>query len=181
MGVPLVYPAFLLLLAILAVFGCVRAAMPGRTARSGIVIAVVVWFATTVFMTIRPGTGLGVRLNLIPFVVDGPGSAFDAFRNLFVFVPLGILLAVIGWRLLAVLGAALALSLSIEIFQYLTNWGRTADVNDLITNVAGVALGWFIAWLIRRAVSRRPARPVSRTPQGTTIRAPEAAGSRQVP
>ena len=181
MGVPLVYPAFLLLLAILAVFGCVRAAMPGRTARSGIVIAVIVWFAATVFMTIRPGTGLGVRLNLIPFVVDGPGSAFDAFRNFFVFVPLGILLAVIGWRLLAVLGTALALSLSIEIIQYLTNWGRTADVNDLITNVAGVALGWFIAWLIRRAVLRWFARPVPRTPQGTSIGVPEAAGSRPVP
>ena len=161
MGVPFVYPAFLLLLAGLAIFGCVRAAMPWRTTRSGIVIAVVVWFATTAFMTVRPGTGLGVRLNLIPFVVDGPGSAFDAFRNFFVFVPLGILLAVIGWRLLAVLGVALALSLSIEVVQYFTNWGRTADVNDLITNVAGVALGWFIAWTIRRAVSRRRPRALT--------------------
>ena len=155
MGVPFAYPAFLLLLAGLAVFGCVRAAMPNRMPGGWIVIAIVVWLVTTVFMTVWPGTGLGVRLNLIPFVVDGPGSAFDAFRNFFVFMPLGMLLAVRGWRLLVVLGAALSISLSIEIIQYFTNWGRTADVNDLITNVAGTALGWLVAWWIGRAVLRR--------------------------
>ena len=163
MGVPFVYPAFLLLLAGLAVFGCVRAAMPNRTPGAWIVAAIVVWLVTTVFMTVRPGTGLGVRLNLIPFVVDGPGSAFDAFRNFFVFVPFGMLLAVLGWRLLVVLGAGLAISLSIEIIQYFTNWGRTADVNDLITNVGGTALGWLVAWSIGRAVLRRRATPAPET------------------
>lgn len=39
------------------------------------------------------------RLHLVPLVVDGPGSAYDAFRNVFVFVPLRMLLAgaAIGW------------------------------------------------------------------------------------
>lgn len=160
MGVPFVYPVFLTLLFGLTVFSVVRAASSAPTPRSWTVVAVSVWLATTFFMTVRPGTGLGVRLNLIPIVVDGPGSAFDAFRNFFVFVPLGMLLAIIGWKMLAVLGAGLAVSLAIEITQYLTDWGRTADINDLITNVAGVALGWFVVWLIRRARARRRARPL---------------------
>jgi len=153
MGVPFVYPLFLVLLLALTIVGAVRAAHSTRPL--GTWIALAAWFAATVFMTVRPGSGEGVRVNLIPFVVDGPGSAFDAFRNFFVFVPFGLLLAVVGWRILAVLGAALAVSLAIEITQYVTNWGRTADVNDLITNVAGAALGWFVAWVIRHATSRR--------------------------
>ena len=161
MGVPLVYPLFLVLLVGLTIFGAVRAALPARP--RGTWIAVAAWFVATVFMTVREGSGEGVRLNLIPFVVDGPGSAFDAFRNFFVFVPLALLLASIGWRILAVLGAALAVSLAIEVTQYFTDWGRTADVNDLITNVAGAALGWFLAWLIRRAASRR--RPIAPVPE----------------
>ena len=156
MGVPFVYPLFLVLLVGLTILGAVLAAMPVRN--WGTWIAVAAWFVATLFMTVRPGSGEGVRLNLIPIVVDGPGSAFDAFRNFFVFVPLGILLAVIGLRLVAVLGTALAVSLAIEITQFVTDWGRTADVNDLITNVAGAALGWFVAWLIHRAAVSRTAR-----------------------
>jgi glycopeptide antibiotics resistance protein len=110
-------------------------------------------------MTVRPGNGRGVRVNLIPFVVDGPGSAFDAMLNVFVFVPPGILLASIGWRLLTVLAAALATSLAVELVQFATDWGRTADVNDLVTNVAGAGIGWAVAWLI--AWARRPSRPRS--------------------
>lgn len=159
MGVPFIYPLFLVLLVGLTIFCLVRASSSTPTPRSWITVAVAVWLAATFFMTVRPGTGLGVRLNLIPIMVDGPGSAFDAFRNFFVFVPLGMLLAIVGWRLLVVLGVALAVSLSIEVTQYFTDWGRTADVNDLITNVAGAALGWFAAWLINRAVRRRRARP----------------------
>ena len=164
MGIPMIYPLFLVLLLGLAIFGIVRAAMPVPAPRALIIAALSTWTVATIFMTVRPGTGLGVRLNLVPFVVDGPGSAFDAFRNFFVFVPLGLLLAVIGWRLLAVLGVAVVLSLAIEVTQYFTNWGRTADVNDLITNVAGAALGWFVAWLIRRiAVRRRAIAPAPET------------------
>ena len=150
---------FAALLVTLTVVGLVRAAR-ASTVRSPVTrptwvpIAVLTWLAALVFMTVRPGNGRGVRLNLIPFVVDGPGSAFDAILNVFVFVPPGILLATMGWRLLAVLGAALATSLAIELAQYLTDWGRTADVNDLITNVAGAGVGWVVAWVI--AWVRRP-------------------------
>lgn len=157
MGELVIYALFALLLIGLTAFGAVRAALPNPLPRPWIGIAVGAWLLAVVFMTVRPGSGLGMRLNLVPVMVDGPGSAFDAFLNFFVFVPPGILLAVAGWRMLVVLAAALAVSLGIEIVQYLTDWGRTADVNDLITNVAGAALGWFAAWAIRRATSARSA------------------------
>ena len=144
----IVYVLFAGVLVALTVYGLVRAARASTRRPRAVLIAVAVWFAAFVFMTVRPGNGRGVRLQLTPFVVDGPGSAFDAVLNVAVFVPPGILLASIGWRLLAVLAAALATSLSVEVVQFLTDWGRTADVNDLITNVSGAAIGWIVARLI---------------------------------
>jgi hypothetical protein len=148
---PLLYALFAGLLIAVTVFGVALAMRSGARPRYWVPVAVGLWLAAVVFMTVRPGSGLGVRLNLIPIVVDGPGSGFDAVLNTLVFVPLGILLAVLGWRIVGVLGAALAVSLAIEVTQYLTNWGRTADVNDLITNVLGAGIGWMLAWAIRRA------------------------------
>lgn len=146
-----IYALFALLLFGLTIFGLIWATS-AATPRRFVAIAVGAWLVAVVFMTVRPGSGLGVRLNLVPIVVDGPGSAFDAILNTFVFVPVGILLAVLGWRVLSALGVALGISLAIEITQYLTNVGRTADVNDLITNTLGAAIGWGAVWLIRRAV-----------------------------
>ena len=150
----IVYVLFAGVLVALTVYGLVRAARASTRTPRPVLIAVAVWFAAFVFMTVRPGNGRGVRLQLTPFVVDGPGSALDAVLNVAVFVPPGILLAAIGWRLLAVLAAALATTLSVEVAQYLTDWGRTADVNDLITNVAGAAIGWLVARAIVWSRSR---------------------------
>ena len=162
----IVYLLFAVVVGALTVAGLAQAAR-ASTARSSatrpawLTIAVLVWLASFVFMTVRPGNGRGVRLNLTPFVVDGPGSALDAILNVLVFVPPGVLLAGLGWRLLVVLAAALATSLSVEVVQYLTDWGRTADVNDLLTNVAGAGFGWLAAWAIaraRRSVTSHPSR-----------------------
>lgn len=146
-----VYALFAALLVALTILGMVWAARPTPVSAVAILIAFGAWLAGVFFMTVRPGSGLGVRLNLVPVVVDGPGSAFDALLNTFVFVPPGILLALLGWRLAAVAAAGLAVSLAIEITQYATNWGRTADVNDLITNCVGACLGWGVVWVIRRS------------------------------
>lgn len=157
-----VYALFACLLIGLTLAGVVRAVTASSAPRSWVVAGLGVWLAATVFMTVRPGSGLGVRLNLVPIVVDGPGSAFDAILNTFVFVPPGILLALVGWRLLSTLGIALAVSVSIEVVQYLTNVGRTADINDVLTNVLGAGIGWLVVWLIRRAVRGATPTPTSR-------------------
>lgn len=154
----IVYLLFAGLLVALTVVGLVRALRASRARRLAIG-GVLVWLAAFVFMTVGPGNGRGVRLNLVPFVVDGPGSAFDAVLNVLVVVPPGLLLATLGWRLLPVLVSALAVSLAVEVTQYVTDVGRTADVNDLLTNVAGAGLGWLLGWAVLRLRAPRDREP----------------------
>lgn len=167
--------AFAAVLAVTSIAGLALALVPRRSAvapgsgsRRGPVPAVVVsaavllmivWGLAVAYMTLRTGTGLGVRLNLLPLLFDGRGSAVDAVLNVFVFVPLGLLAAAAGIRFRTLLPGALAVTLSIEIAQYAMDAGRTADVNDLITNTTGACLGWAIGALVLRA--RRPAAPRS--------------------
>ena len=76
------------------------------------------------------------------------------------FVPLGLLVPLVlprmdrRWRVLA-LGAGV--SLLVELAQLPMAGIRRADVNDLLMNVAGTALGWLIytSTLAGRAGDRR--------------------------
>ncbi|MCS5734420.1 VanZ family protein [Herbiconiux daphne] len=158
--------AFAALLAALALVGVICAFEPSPAHRGRIAALALIWLAAVLFMTLRPGTGLGVRLYLTPLVVDGPGSAVDAVLNVFVFVPLGLLLALAAVRFRTVLLGALALSLIIEVTQYVSDVGRTADINDIITNVTGACFGWALATAIhllaRRAAARRGLREPER-------------------
>jgi glycopeptide antibiotics resistance protein len=152
--------AFALLLAFVAAVGVIRAFGAAPAHRGRVAVLVVLWLGAVLYMTLRPGSGLGMRLNLTPIIVDGPGSAVDAVLNVFVFVPLGLLLALAAARFRTVLLSALAISLTIEVTQYISDAGRTADVNDLITNVTGACFGWAVASGIqlvsRRVAERRP-------------------------
>lgn len=73
----------------------------------------------------------------------------DALMNVVVFAPLGALIPVLlsgTSSLRGVLSIAAGLSLAIEVTQYLTaRWlhgGHIADVNDLLFNVIGAAVGY---------------------------------------
>jgi glycopeptide antibiotics resistance protein len=155
---PLLYLLFAGALVALTLVALVRAAgarpMPARWAAP----LVGVWAASVAVMTLRPGSGLGMRLNLVPILFDGPGSAVDAVLNVAVFVPLGLLLAAAAVRFRTTFVAALAITLTIEVTQYVTDAGRTADINDVITNVAGACLGWAVARAIRAVATRTAAR-----------------------
>ena len=84
----------------------------------------------------------------------GPFCEYNARANFALFFPLGILIPLI-WRRLRFrrgIQIAIALSLSIEVVQYLSSaWGsyRAADVNDVILNVAGACLGLALGFLLR--------------------------------
>lgn len=71
----------------------------------------------------------------------------DAVTNMVVFVPLGVLVPLLAaaaswWRVIAVAAAS---SLAIEVAQvassYFFDGGHIADVNDLISNTVGAAVG----------------------------------------
>lgn len=86
----------------------------------------------------------------------------NARGNVMLFFPLGILIPLV-WRRLRFwrgIQIAVALSISIEIVQYLSRaWSnRSVDVNDVILNVVGACLGLvLVSLLLRLLQGTRPA------------------------
>jgi glycopeptide antibiotics resistance protein len=79
---------------------------------------------------------------------------YNAKGNILLFIPLGLLLPFV-WRRLSFwkgLQIALAVSISIEILQFVSRiWGsfRSADINDVILNLAGACIGLLLVTLLR--------------------------------
>ncbi|HET7187999.1 MAG TPA: VanZ family protein [Gemmatimonadaceae bacterium] len=85
----------------------------------------------------------------------------NARGNVMLFFPLGILLPLVWPRLRFWRGMqiALALSVSIELLQYLSSAlgsYRSADVNDVILNVVGAGLGLALMSVLRWRPGARP-------------------------
>ena len=80
----------------------------------------------------------------------------DAMMNILVFVPLGMLVplltAKVSWW--GAVAAAAAISLAIEVSQlgtaHLLGGGHVADVNDLVFNVVGGAVGFALVTVLAR-------------------------------
>jgi glycopeptide antibiotics resistance protein len=99
--------------------------------------------------------------TLVAGIADGDrrlATLAGAVGNVLLFVPLGFLVPLVlprldrRWRVLTV-GAGV--SLLVELAQLPMPGVRRADVNDLLMNVAGTALGFFLYALASRADSRR--------------------------
>lgn len=86
----------------------------------------------------------------------------NAAGNLALFIPLGFLIPLV-WRRLRFrdgIMIAVAFSIGIELLQYLSRMvgsKRLADVNDVILNVIGAALGLALVTLLRWRPGARPA------------------------
>lgn len=113
-----------------------------RGDRIAIAVFLAAWLAGLLFMTLRPSSGRGSLLNLVPLSFEGPGAVVDAVLNVGVFMPLGLLLAAAAIRFPVALLIGLMLSVTIELSQFVVQVGRTSDINDLITNTTGTVLGW---------------------------------------
>ncbi len=144
--------SFALLLGVAAI-GVVHVARGRRTPTRWMIVALAMWLCAAAYLTLRPGDS--GRLNLVPFAFGANATPVEPVSNVLLFVPFGILIAALGWRLLAVLGLGLALSLSIEVTQYLLDIGRTADVNDVIENTLGTLVGWLVVIAVSRLRVRR--------------------------
>jgi glycopeptide antibiotics resistance protein len=99
--------------------------------------------------------------NLVAGIADGDrrlATLAGTAGNVLLFVPLGFLLPLLlprmgrPWRVLA---AGAGVSLLVELAQLPMPGVRRADVNDLLMNVAGTALGWLLSTLAGRADGRR--------------------------
>lgn len=132
------------------------------------------------FLTFRPvgsASDSALRLNLRPLATIGPalrlGPGSFPFSvlvgNLLAFMPLGILLPIARRRSswIFVIAVGLALSVAIELGQlglsiYLGLGYRSADVDDVILNVAGTTSGLaifaFVMAIARLAKRGRRAR-----------------------
>jgi glycopeptide antibiotics resistance protein len=126
------------------------------------------WLIGGLVLTLQPAhplPGQVVDDNLIPFHTlaiywRNLGSEFwmrNLFGNLALLLPLGLLGSIAfpaldrWWRIALV---ALLYSVAIELIQRLVP-ARSADIDDVIVNVAGALLGWAICRTARRITASR--------------------------
>src|SRR3954452_806390 len=152
------------------------------TVRAGALFAA--YLVVLIALTFFPFDGLSgnepVDLRLQAFrTIDfalrkGPGSQqfIVLLGNVAAFVPLGLLLPVVLGRrsLILVLLAGLGLSLAIEAGQLAISMAlgfayRSADIDDVIVNVFGAVLGYFLFLVVAvfrtRAGAHPPGRPAN--------------------
>lgn len=114
-------------------------------------------------------SGLGItygvpwQLNPLAFIGDFAREGFSTIPqiafNVVFFMPLGFIAGrLLRWRFWTSVAAGLAVSLCIEVAQGTGLFGiypyayRTADVDDLIYNTVGAALGWWCAAQLGRVL-----------------------------
>jgi glycopeptide antibiotics resistance protein len=133
-------------------------------------LALSVWLAGGLLLTLQPAypaLGQVVEHNFVPLRTIGiwlanPDSGFwirQMVGNLLLLLPVGLLGPIAApwmdrwWRVLLV---SAVLSLAIELAQL---WipARATDVDDLLLNVVGAALGYAILSVLHLGSSRRPA------------------------
>jgi len=96
-------------------------------------------------------------------------GAINIAGNAAMFAPAGLLAAfALGWGVRRVSAVALVLSVTIELLQLAS--GRSADVDDLILNTAGAAVGALLCLLAARLRQQRHSRPtgLGEPPRPTT-------------
>lgn len=117
-------------------------------------------FATILFtpITFQPETH---TLNLIPFAWIGTIDNVNQFivekiPNVLLFVPFGFFLPVVFQKMRRFYKTALVsffVTFSIEFFQYFI--GRSSDIDDIITNLSGAVIGYFLFKLFDKIFRNR--------------------------
>ena len=94
------------------------------------------------------------NISLIPFV---NGILHSDYLNVVMFIPLGFFLPLM-WRKyhngFEIIKLGFYLSLFIELSQLFTRF-RATDINDLITNTIGAAVGWSIYFVFSKLLLRK--------------------------
>jgi hypothetical protein len=77
--------------------------------------------------------------------VCGETGTVDVILNVALFLPLGLLLRLLGWRRALVVGCGVITTVVVETAQLLVIPGRDASPSDVITNSAGTVIGMALA------------------------------------
>ena len=110
----------------------------------------------------QPGGGFGEMFtwnyNMVPSVfrylsgelTGGSWTAFMTVGNVLMFVPMGVLLPLLwkGESLCKTMAAGFTVSLVIELGQPV--FGRSFDVDDLISNTAGALVGYLLYFILHK-------------------------------
>jgi glycopeptide antibiotics resistance protein len=174
----LVFSVALLVVAVTAWLGARRRTPPRRVALQAVLVVYVAWIVSmTLFPVPLDGAGPFERVasdlnrpNALPLHTIAATLQLDSawqrtrlvLGNVLVFVPFGLLTPALGARLRSwprALLAGLAFSAAIEVAQLsvsvaLGYWYRMPDVDDVLLNVAGVALGYGLFVALSGATSR---------------------------
>lgn len=137
-----------------------------RTLGGGVLAASVVLIVATTLLPVIAGAPASVNLrpgetirNYLQFG-DDLLSARNIGLNVALFVPFGLGLALWRrWGVLRVLPVAVVTSGLVEAAQYVLPLGRAVDVDDVVLNTVGAALGALTVVVVRRiapAPDRRP-------------------------
>ncbi|MGB8941134.1 MAG: VanZ family protein [Streptomyces sp.] len=129
--------------------------LPRRASQRGVAILGWLWAAGVVGLTFGTGSGGGKAVNVALLDLGNSADRVDFLLNTVMFVPGGILLSVLRARLRSAILFGLLASLVIESAQYVTESGRTADINDLLSNTIGCAFGYLCARAIAETVAHR--------------------------
>ncbi|HEY6021497.1 MAG TPA: VanZ family protein [Candidatus Paceibacterota bacterium] len=103
------------------------------------------------------GLAAGKNLNLIPLVTLTLEDLKTSLLNIVLFMPFGFGLPfVTNLRFKKVVGIGMLVSIGIEFLQFITGFVarstfRVADVNDMIFNTIGVAIGYILFVMFIRA------------------------------
>lgn len=135
-----------------------------RILGAGVLVASLVLIAATTLLPVIAGARASVNLtpgqtirNYLRFG-DDVLSARNLGLNVALFVPFGLGLALWRrWGVGRVVPVGFVLSVVVETAQYLLPLGRAVDVDDVVLNTIGAALGAVTVVIVRRVVPTRTA------------------------
>lgn len=118
--------------------------MQRRPPRTADLVASLVALALIAFATLMPSPGSRSNTGFL-CLGCGDFGAPDIVVNVFLFIPIGIVLGRLGWRLLVAFGMGLALSGAIEFTQQFIP-GRAPTLRDVLMNGLGAGVGALLVW-----------------------------------